>query len=443
MAPHPDLADVFPRQGSQRGSVIASAFLRALTLLMTTVALPASPGPGGLGGSSAGISVATRQVFSLPAKVAHGEASPESLDMRSAVIALLASNRIVAVDPQTGTVLSERSLAATPAAPDRFAGHYLAFSPDTTRLFVLLPARTPDENRLVVVETTTMQVLRSNLLPPSDVVFRSLAVGPRTGKLYLFGNRDGAAVISVLEPASGHVETTWVAREADGHTWAIYQGAVSADERSVFVSYHGPDTTGIDWFHLAGAEPQRCQDTSEREGTGCLDTHGGFVLQADGLLAATGQSAVVEFDQDGQPRRRIETGLVHNHLIEFVVDASSERLYAVGSCAYARGFTAVSLVETEAPATPMATEVTAGKTSPDQRGDPELPKIPCGESVALGPDNFLVVGQVAPWIANPIGRGTMLLVDAATGRIVRSVELSAEPIDVAVLPLATGNHRPG
>jgi len=59
----------------------------------------------------------------------------------------------------------------------------------------------------------------------------------------------GAARSSLsLTPANGAHPSTWTARSADGHTWTLYQGSVSADEQRLYVSYHGPDITGLDWF---------------------------------------------------------------------------------------------------------------------------------------------------------------------------------------------------
>ena len=55
-------------------------------------------------------------------------------------------------------------------------------------------------------------------------------------------------VVTVLDPDRGTLEATWPAREAEGHDWLVYQAAVSGDERDLFISYHGVNTTGIDRF---------------------------------------------------------------------------------------------------------------------------------------------------------------------------------------------------
>src|SRR5207248_2446692 len=136
-------------------------------------------------------------------------------------------------------------------------------SPDGERLFVLVPGA-PDQ--VVVVDVATIAVRATYPLAADGSLFRSLVVGPATGRLYLFGNRadprvptptpgppnngQGAAgvVVSVLDPARGTLEATWTAREAEGRDWLVYQAAVSDDERDLFISYHGVDTTGIDRF---------------------------------------------------------------------------------------------------------------------------------------------------------------------------------------------------
>ena len=52
---------------------------------------------------------------------------------------------------------------------------------------------------------------------------------------------------------------------------------------------------------------------------------------------------ILDVDSYGAIRTGFDTGLEGNHLMEFVVDPMAERLYAVGSCGYSGGFSAVSV----------------------------------------------------------------------------------------------------
>src|SRR5439155_5294524 len=120
-----------------------------------------------------------------------------------------------------------------------------------------------------VLDTATAEPLGSHQLAARGGVFRSLAVGPITGRLYLSGNRAGRVVVMVLDPDTGTVLTDWTARERDGRDWSVYQGAVSDDERDLFISYHGTNTTGIDRFTIVGDGLQRCRG-GRRPNAGCL-----------------------------------------------------------------------------------------------------------------------------------------------------------------------------
>jgi hypothetical protein len=73
-------------------------------------------------------------------------------------------------------------------------------------------------------------------------------IGERTGRIFLFGNRSAQsgddAVVQVLDPDNGLPLISRTVRQADGRNWFIYEGAVSADETQLFVSYHGPERAG-------------------------------------------------------------------------------------------------------------------------------------------------------------------------------------------------------
>src|SRR5207245_350711 len=197
-----------------------------------------------------------------------------------------------------GTVLAQTRLAPSPpAGADRSTGHYLVLSGDGRYVFILVPGQLEAPDRLAIVDAETGQV-QVTLPLPDTATFRGVALGPRTGRVYLFGNagevvrppgvdplapRQVSVVVAVLDPARGQVVEGWTARSADGHDWRVYHGAVSTDESRVFVSFHGPDTTGIDWFDLAPDGSHRCPDSSV-PGRGCLHGHGGLAIHRAGLL---------------------------------------------------------------------------------------------------------------------------------------------------------------
>ena len=116
------------------------------------------------------------------------------------VFALLVSNHLVAVRGPTGAVISDHALAAAPVPTWRaFRGYYVALSKDQKSLYVLALSQPPARDELAVVDVATTRVERRYVLT-RGIVFRSLAVGPVSGRIYLFGNRARDVVVTVLDP---------------------------------------------------------------------------------------------------------------------------------------------------------------------------------------------------------------------------------------------------
>lgn len=362
---------------------------------------------------------------------------PESA--KGTVFTLLADNRLMAVHAQDGMVIAERVLAPRPVrSPGRSTGHFLARSKDGARLFVLLTDDLSALNQLAVVDIATVEVRATYPLTVSGDSYRSIAVGPGTGRLYLFGNRGGDAIVTILDPASGAALAIWSAK-AGGHSWIVYQGAVSDDERQLFISYHGPDTTGIDWFAVTDGGLQRCQ-VAVRPNFGCLPTHGGFAVAGDGLFAATGTNIILNVDENGTIRYGLDTFLTGNHLMEFAVDGQTGQLYAVGSCGYTGGFSAIDLRSGGSPAEMTKDGVRLRSTPvPPQvlvrGGESARPGtlVPCGERLALGANALVVVGKTEKPVAAPDVPGSLLFLNGRTGQTIETVATPSEPIDVLVI----------
>jgi hypothetical protein len=360
------------------------------------------------------------------------------------VFALLADGRLLVVRPD-GSLLAETRLAPPPpSGADRAVGHYLVLSSDGRFVLALVPGQPEAPDQLAVVDARSGQAQMTVPLPDTTT-FRGLALGPRTGRVYLFGNagevvrspgldppapRQVSVVVAVLDPADGRIVRGWTVRPADGHDWRVYQGAVSPDERRLFVSYHGPDTTGIDWLELAPDGPQRCPDAA-RPGRGCLDAHGGFALHQAGLLAATGTPVVLELDHTGAVRRGLDTALAGNHLVEFVMDETAQRLYAVGSCGYAGGFSAVSLQGGGVPTTPSVPGEWAWIATPEPPRSLRRGGV-CGERLALGA-NILVVGKTQQPVPQPSRAGALRMLEPSSGEVTSTVPTPSEPLDVLVV----------
>lgn len=299
----------------------------------------------------------------------------------------------------------------TLAGPAAVAGQRraLAVSSDGGSVFVLVGEA--DGHTLIAVVDTAGLTVSASLDLDRDLRYRGIAVGRRTGRIYLFANQSGDAVVQLLDPMTQGV-TTWLARQSDGRNWLVYQGGVTADESALFLSYHGPDTTGIDRFEIGAGGLTRCRIPAFVD-SGCFRAHGSFALFGGELFAATGGPLVMALDAaTGARRRDYDLGLEGNHLMEFTITRAAA-LYAVGSCGYNRGLAVAELASSV-----FHVLVPPGQSSPV-----------CGERiVALDDSSLLVVAKTA--VPAPALIPGALVVLSPRGEIVRTIRTSAEPVDL-------------
>jgi hypothetical protein len=340
-------------------------------------------------------------------------------EAESVVFALLADRTLVGISPTSRRIVLRKSVG--PGTPLADPGRFLVLSNDGQSLLVLTPD-TPGAGQQVTI------LARAGLRPvesfPLDrrIVFRAIAVGPRTGRLYLFGNRaagGGAedAVVAILDPNTGDTRTSTI-RKADGYDWWIFDAAVSADERRLYVAYHGGCsgedvklcTSGADWIDVAGDRLKSCGRRTV-PGNGCLvRVHGNVEALDKELLAATGGEPIVEFSSEGDVTASRRTRLPGNHLMEFELTSDTRRAYAVGQCYYTGGISVVDLAN--------------GRSR-------VLNRDVCGERIAVGGDLLAVAEQAR---ASPLGVPSRIaIVDASTGSA-RYVNVPVETVDVLIVP---------
>jgi hypothetical protein len=343
---------------------------------------------------------------------------PRTPQAQTAVLALLADRTLVEISSTSGRIVRRRVLG--PGTPFADLGSYLALSDDSRRLFVLTPRSPGSGQELAILDPAGLRPTESFPLD-RGIVFRAVAVGPRTGRLYLFGNRragGGAedAVVAVLDPSSGETQTSTV-REAEGHDWWIIDGAVARDESRLYLSYHGGCdvidrlcTNGADWIDINGDRLARCGRRTA-SGVGCLArVHGGVEALEDGLLAATGTPKLIRISDQGKVIADLPSRLAGNHVMEFAVDRAVERAYALGQCLYTGG---VSVLDLRSERTRLLS-----------------PNV-CGERIAVGGDLVAVADQYG---SNPLGAPARIaLVDARTGSV-RYAKVPIETVDLLVAP---------
>lgn len=369
-----------------------------------------------------------------PASAFHTSDGKVARRSASDVIALQQDNQLVALSLPAGRHLWVLRLGRRP----RFSrgtwhttdSHYLALSRDGRTLFSLVPEIAPglpDGADQVAVVDLGSHRLRARYVLPRGIVFQSLAVGPTTGRLYLFGFRPlhpvnpspADAVVSVLDPCTGAVQHTWLAQPADGRFWFPYRGLVSTDERTLYISYHGggtaTGTTGVDAFRVSAGGLQRCPPAPYPD-HGCIAAHGNIEFYRGGLLVAEGSPPwILQIDTAGTVRRELHTRLHGNHRLEFALDRSSGRVYAVGSCVYAGGLSVLDLRTEKARL--LARE--------------DAPYGVCGERLVLGPAHLLIVAETAEIPANGLP-GSLLLLDRRSGRVLHHVDTPTEAVNLIV-----------
>jgi hypothetical protein len=336
---------------------------------------------------------------------------------------LLADNQLLKVALPGGVVVARQRLGRP--SPDATGSHVMALDSDGRMVHIVVSDGPARHSRVVAVDAATLRVRARHPLEAGSV-YRSIAIGPRTGHLYLFGNQPSAAGSSVivvrLEATTGKAVRRWSLRRTDKRDWRVYQGVVSADEQQVAISYHGPDTSGADVLNVETGRPIPCW-RAPPPGSGCAATaHGRVDRYGERFLAATGSPTIEQITDSGRVIKRWETGLAGNHLMEFAVQESAQRLYALGSCGYVGGLSVVDLA--------------AGRTNrlapPIRRtpGSEKLgPEAVCGERIELL-DGLLAIARTARPVPDPEASGAVLLIDARDGRLLRAVSVPSEPVDL-------------
>jgi hypothetical protein len=321
------------------------------------------------------------------------------------VYTLLTDNTLMRVSG-SGRVLSRTTLGRAPEDFPSF-GDLLARSPNGRTVYALVRGR--DAQVAAVVARTGG--VRARMKLPAGIVFRRLTVGERTGRIYLAGNSGKGNALSahllVLSPAGRRISLTRV-REAEGRDWYVNSIAVAPDESRLLITYHGGSTTGADVVELNPV--RRCVDRTSKHAACLGRNHGDVAWLSDGVLAAGGGPTLYVLDPEtGAVVRSLENGLVNVHVMDFVLRGGSA--YVFGGCQYTGGLTEVSL------SGGTVRVVVAGKQA-------------CGEGATFLGDR-LVLGR-RPFNTDPHNpqRPSLIFVDVAAGKIVRSVRLPDDPADV-------------
>jgi hypothetical protein len=277
------------------------------------------------------------------------------------------------------------------------------------------------EDRTPSGSSTPIALSQRHCRPGSESVF--VAGDTPTELVSPFGSIANAATIAVLD-GKGRVVAAKTIRsprlttgKVAPYDWSVYSIAVNEKSRTIYVSYHGPNTSGADSVEIRGRRLIRCA-ASRDGGVACLRlVHGRIQAFRGGLLATRGTPpTLLLLRAGGAVETEWASGFRNAHLMEFA--RAGSRVFGLESCPKLGGLTAVDLDR----------NVARMLASPAAPGTAR-PRGVCGERIAVLPRDLRLA------VAKSIeGLAYLLFVDGRNGRVVATRRVTATPIDVAAVP---------
>jgi hypothetical protein len=342
-----------------------------------------------------------------------------------------AQNTVSALDAQSLRVLW-RGSAGTPPATQVAPTGVLRLSRDSRTLWVLPPSSQQGGTELRSFDAATgTPGATVTLSAPGGAAYTAVAVDPRTGDLAAVGQDTGRVVVTLVDPRGATVLSTTATRPRPAATPAGAEFAVeavfTADGARLYYSYSSsdPSRAGVDWVSLAGGTVQPCQ--AQAAGAACIRGLGNGVALAGSTVVATDArdpQQLVEAGPDGAVIRRVATGLAGGTVGDVVVGADGRTASVLGACPSGGGLSRVGLgggtVQT------LATPLPAGA--------PPDPTTPCGVQAQALSGGAIAATRLDTAFAGPNTPGTVEVVDAATGRVLRQASFAAAVVDLLAAP---------
>jgi hypothetical protein len=175
----------------------------------------------------------------------------------------------------------------------------------------------------------------------------------------------------------------------------------------------------MDVVKLSGMKLWGCRDLGEAGGqiAGCIrPVYKNAELYRDSVVASSGRAhTLIELTLHGRIEKTFTIWTQGDqHVGDFVIDQRGGIVYQVGSCGYTGGLSEVNIQST-------ARRALIGVNT-------EL----CGERLSLSRDGMIVIGRVTGVIPHAAVLGTLIAVDANSGRVLRRMKVPSEPVDVLV-----------
>jgi hypothetical protein len=343
------------------------------------------------------------------------------------LFALTASNEVVALD-RSSLRVRWRAQAAPAPTSSVTPGQMMQLSQDGSTLYVLPPAADRGGSAVHLFDAGTGRAGPVvTLSAPGGAVYRTLAVHPRTGRLYAVGQDESHILVTVVDPARRAVLATQATRTAPNtETFGPDipdQARVSADGSRLYYSYGGGNAapSGIDWVGLDGDALTPCRAATT--GAACIPGPGrSFVLDGDRVLFADASlpTRLVETGRDGAVLRRTTSALAGGGGIELVASGTAGQMMLLGDCGSLGGLARFD----------SATGRLQSITTPAPAGGEPGSATVCGQQPVLLGGGALAVARLAQARASAATAGTVDVVNLADGRILRSATLPTETADL-------------
>jgi hypothetical protein len=364
------------------------------------------------------------------------------------VVAMLANNHLAYVPSGASKALWDMEIAS---APDLTAshgysslGHRVAMSPDGSLIYALPAQDFLGGTQLVIAAPATGQVVQRIQLPNSSGSARygALTVAP-FGDIWIVGSigtvlsNSGPSVrqIEIVRVRAadhsvsswlGRVMSNWVPQGPVSGDFEVYEVQVGTDERRVYYSYTGGllGQTGLDWVDLNGQQATTCAPPAPD--SACVPGLAGFLVEGTEVFITTPNDqpsgAIDHFTLNGTMSKHIALGLLPGFLEGFAVAPDGMHIVVFGSCGYSGGMAVIDLTTQTSKVIVQAESAHSPPTN-----------LPCGQSSLFVSNNLIALGHVGALLPSNAA-GQILYVDSASGKVVQSVAVSAEPIALVALP---------
>lgn len=363
------------------------------------------------------------------------------------VVSILANNHLTRV--AAGGTRPTWDVALSPApnldSSHGYAGlgHRVATSADGSVIYALPAVDFRGGDQVVVVNSATGRVIRQIQLPNvgKSARYGALVVGP-SNDIWIVGSVGPVATVKDLSVKRIEIVrvnhrdwsiTAWLGRDMShwrpqgpvGGDFDIYEVQMSGDESRIYYSYTGGilSESGLDWADVTGDQVTTCIPRDANQA--CIPGLAGFVVLGSGVYITTGNDspsgAIDYYTLDGTLRGHFQLGLLPGFLEDFTLAPDRRSLYVFGSCGYSGGMARLDL------ATHTSWVIVKAESQNTHSAN-----SPCGQSSVFVSDQVIAVGRVGALLPAQI-EGKILYVNSASGSLVRSVTVSAEPIAIAAV----------